>query len=84
MSQAPQPTPPPIRPRYELLVPVEPGPEYALLECIADDFTCPNTAKILDSVDKSDAELTAQFNQLGWSIKPTLCPDHVANQRQIN
>lgn len=50
------------------------GPEYAFVECYEPG--CKSTGRIDHSAGVSDAELTRQFNALGWSIKPTRCPEH--------
>lgn len=46
------------------------GPEYALVECA----NCPASERVEHSLGVTDAELKVQFEQLGWSITPTLCP----------
>ncbi len=48
--------------------------EYAHVMCV--DASCSNSARIDDSGVKADAELKHEFEALGWSIKPTLCPEH--------
>jgi len=46
------------------------GPEYAVVECIK----CSTTAQVPDSRTLTTTELIRRFEALGWSIKPTLCP----------
>lgn len=50
------------------------GPEYALVKCIHDG--CPNSQRIEESRTVTTEQLVVMFNDLGWSIKPTLCPAH--------
>lgn len=50
------------------------GPEYALVECIEDD--CNASARLERTAGTRTEELVKRFRQLGWSIKPTLCPRH--------
>jgi hypothetical protein len=52
------------------------GPEYALVQCIGDAFTCKQVAQIPDSKHLAKDEITSRFNELGWSVTPTLCPQH--------
>lgn len=52
------------------------GPEYALVECIGDDFSCTAKQRIEDSWGKSDEQITGELAALGWSVSPTLCPEH--------
>lgn len=56
------------------------GPEYAVVECIGDDFTCTATERVEGSAGKSDAEITAILAERGWSVGPTLCPTHAEQQ----
>ncbi len=57
------------------------GPEYAVVECVGEDFACTATARLEQSAGKTDAELGEVFAALGWSVKPTLCPEHARNTR---
>ena len=50
----------------------DPGPEYAVVACI----NCPAVARIDDSARLSDAQIIATLSGMGWSVRPTLCPDH--------
>lgn len=52
------------------------GPEYALMECIADSFSCPNTQRVEQSAQLTDGEITEILAERGWSVGPTLCPEH--------
>lgn len=52
------------------------GPQYAVVEC-AHPGGCPASAHVEGSYSKTDAELAAEFASMGWSIKPTRCPNHV-------
>lgn len=54
----------------------EGGPEYALVECIK----CKATERIEGSQYVSDDVLHLQFEALGWSILPTLCPKHCSEE----
>lgn len=51
----------------------ERGPEYAAITCTI----CRRETRIRESEGVSDAELTRQFEEKGWTIKPTRCPEHV-------
>lgn len=59
------------------------GPEYAQVQCVADDFTCKQTEKITDSKHLSEDEITARLKGLGWSVSPTLCPSHNITKGQL-
>lgn len=52
------------------------GPEYALVECIGENFTCTATERVETSARMTDAEITAVLAERGWSVGPTLCPEH--------
>jgi len=52
------------------------GPEYVLVECIGDGFACTAKQRIEGSYGKSDAQITDELFVMGWSVSPTLCPDH--------
>lgn len=52
------------------------GREYAFLECVGENFSCPATIRIESTDAVTDAELIARFAELGWSVNPTLCPQH--------
>lgn len=56
------------------------GPEYAVVECIGDDFRCTATERVEDSAGKSDAEIIVILAERGWSVGPTLCPAHAEKQ----
>lgn len=56
------------------------GPEYALVECIEDD--CNASARLEHTAGTSTEELIEQFRQLGWSVKPTLCPLHTITSQK--
>lgn len=59
------------------------GPEYALVQCIGDGFTCPAEERVEQSARLSDAEIIAMLAQRGWSVGPTLCPKHRSTDRQV-
>jgi hypothetical protein len=59
------------------------GPEYALVQCSAGDFTCKQTSRIEESKNLSDEEITARLHEAGWSVKPTLCPTHNITAGQV-
>lgn len=48
------------------------GPEYAMVKCT----TCGETERIERSATLTDEELAQQFESMGWSVLPTLCPAH--------
>ena len=48
------------------------GPEFAVVACTR----CSSTARIEDTRATSNAELRQAFEDLGWSVLPTLCPEH--------
>lgn len=50
--------------------------EFAMLECIASEFTCDESVRIEDTANLTDQQLIEAFGSLGWSVKPTLCPKH--------
>lgn len=50
--------------------------EYALVECI----DCDATTRVEESWGQSDTDLAQEFEQLGWTIRPTRCPDHAHPQ----
>lgn len=52
------------------------GPEYALVQCIGEGFTCPASERVEASAGKADAEIVAVLAERGWSVGPTLCPAH--------
>lgn len=52
------------------------GPEYALVQCIGADFTCPSTERVEASAGKTDVEIVAILAERDWSVGPTLCPAH--------
>lgn len=52
------------------------GPEYALVQCIGDAFTCEKTKKVDNRKHLTDEQITVQLEGRGWSVSPTLCPDH--------
>lgn len=60
----------------QILIEHDAGPQYALVQCIGDDFTCPHTARVEDSASKTDEQITRELTERGWSVKPTFCPDH--------
>lgn len=55
--------------------------EYAYAACF--DASCSNSARIDVSSGKTDAELKQGFETLGWSIKPTLCPEHSSTRDTV-
>ncbi|MGY4541150.1 hypothetical protein ACVWY0_001059 [Arthrobacter sp. UYNi723] len=59
------------------------GPEYAQVECIGEDLTCKQTARIEESKHLTEEEITARLNEMGWSVSPTLCPRHNLTTGQI-
>lgn len=67
------------------------GPEYAFVQCTGRDFagdhvgelTCTQNTRIENSKDLSDTEITARLAELGWSVKPTLCPKHNITSGQV-
>ncbi len=52
------------------------GPEYALVECIGDDFTCTATERVEGSAWLPDSVIVEILEDRGWSVGPTLCPAH--------
>lgn len=54
------------------------GPEYTLVECVGDDFACTTSERVEGSAGMTDAEITTVLTERGWSVGPTLCPDHRA------
>ena len=52
------------------------GPQYALVECIGDDFTCPAKERVEQRATMTDEHIIAVLNERGWSVGPTLCPTH--------
>jgi hypothetical protein len=59
------------------------GAQYALVQCVGADFHCDQETRIEESKNLSDAEITARLHELGWSVKPTLCPKHNVTQGQV-
>lgn len=57
--------------------------QYALVQCVGDSFSCSQETRIDESKFLSDAEITARLHELGWSVKPTLCPKHNITQGQV-
>jgi hypothetical protein len=58
------------------------GPEYALVKCIGDDFTCSARERVEGSAHMTDEEITAVLAGRGWSVGPTLCPQHRSGSDQ--
>lgn len=56
------------------------GLEYALVQCIGVDFTCPETAHVEHSAQLTDGQITEVLATRGWSVGPTLCPNHQENR----
>lgn len=52
------------------------GPEYALVACIGDNLSCTATARVENSVRLSTTQITVVLAERGWSVRPTLCPQH--------
>lgn len=52
------------------------GPEYALVQCIGDDFACVAEERVENSYGLTDAQITDILAKRGWSVGPTLCPTH--------
>lgn len=52
------------------------GPEHALVQCIGEGFACTAQQRIEGSYGKTDEQITEELARLGWSVSPTLCPDH--------
>lgn len=50
------------------------GPEYAVVECIEPD--CLARERVDNTERLSDAQITELLTVRGWSVKPTLCPEH--------
>lgn len=59
------------------------GPEYALVQCTGENLTCSREQRVERSADQSEADLAARFNELGWSIRPTLCPEHNTESAEV-
>lgn len=57
------------------------GPQYALVQCIGDDFTCTAESRVEQSALLSDADIVAILAERGWSVSPTLCPAHSSEGR---
>ena len=57
------------------------GPEYALVECIAPG--CTQIHRIENSQPLSTNQLTELITGLGWSIQPTLCPEHAKSDSGV-
>ena len=60
------------------------GPEYALVQCIGDGFTCPEEERVENSARLTDEEITTILAERGWSVGPTLCPTHLAARAQVS
>lgn len=60
----------------QILMEHEGAVEYAQVQCIGDDFTCSCTERVDDSASKTDEQITQELTARGWSVMPTLCPDH--------
>lgn len=58
-----------------LMAQYDQGPEYAVVEC-AHPQGCSADARVDGSRSRTDAELTKDFEALGWTVSPTRCPDH--------
>lgn len=52
--------------------------EYAFVECAATG--CRRTKRYDYSEGVSDAELTSWFEDQGWTVSPTRCPEHVGRR----
>lgn len=50
------------------------GPQYAVVTCIGDDFTCEATARVKNSAQLTDDQIVELLAERGWSVGPTLCP----------
>ncbi len=56
------------------------GEEYALVECIARG--CNARRRIAGSAALTDRQIIELLAEGGWTIKPTLCPDHAQSGDQ--
>lgn len=52
------------------------GPEYALVACIGNNLTCTATSRVEDTARLSTAQIIAVLAERGWTVRPTLCPQH--------
>lgn len=52
--------------------------EYAFVECAASG--CRRTKRYDYSEGVSDAELTRRFEDQGWTVSPTRCPEHIGRK----
>ncbi|MET3172928.1 UNVERIFIED_ORG: hypothetical protein ABIB52_000756 [Arthrobacter sp. UYCu721] len=82
----PEPAKPPVSSGSQLTAVMadhDRGPQYSQVECIGEDLTCKQTARIEDSKNLTEDEITARLNELGWSVTPTLCPGHNRSKGHI-
>lgn len=52
------------------------GDEYAIVECIGDDFSCPETERVEGTLLLTTEQIVSILSERGWSVSPTLCPKH--------
>lgn len=69
---------PPPPPLAAIMADHDRGPEYALVECIGDHFTCDAKERVEGSSRLTDAEIIAILAERGWTVGPTHCPTHAA------
>lgn len=64
-----------------LMAQYDQGHQYAVVEC-AHPQGCTADARVDGSYSKTDAELTKDFEALGWTVSPTRCPEHTQTADQ--
>lgn len=50
------------------------GPEYAVVQCIEPG--CEASERVDDTRSMTDQQIVDVLAETGWSVKPTLCPEH--------
>ena len=65
-----------------IMVDYDKGPEYALVQCIGDDFACTAERRVEGSKSMTDQQIIDLLAEEGWSVGSTLCPEHRQNLEQ--